>query len=128
MPARNTIFLSIASSLAEASGAPAIFIGAHFEDSSGYPDCRKEYLEAFQKVIEIGTKAGLENRLRLRYPLIGKTKKEIIELGDALGVPFQFTWSCYKGGARPCMRCDSCTLRARGFKEAGIKDPLLIRK
>ncbi|MBI5143750.1 MAG: 7-cyano-7-deazaguanine synthase QueC [Candidatus Omnitrophica bacterium] len=126
VPARNTIFLSIASSFAEAIGAHDIFIGAHFEDSSGYPDCRKEYLEAFQRVIKIGTRAGLENRLRVRYPLISKTKKEIIELGNALGVPFQSTWSCYKGAAEPCMKCDSCILRAKGFKEAGIKDPLLI--
>lgn len=125
VPARNTIFLSIASSLAEAIGARSVFIGAHFEDSSGYPDCRRRYLEAFQKVIKIGTKAGLENRLSLRYPLIGKRKKEIIKLGHTLGVPFQFTWSCYKGGRRPCMRCDSCILRAKGFKEACLEDPLL---
>lgn len=125
VPARNTIFLSIASSFAEAIGAKAIFIGAHFEDSSGYPDCRKEYLERFQKAIKIGTKAGLEGRLSLRYPLIDKTKKEIIKLGGSLGVPFQLTWSCYRGGARPCSRCDSCILRAKGFKAAGIKDPLV---
>lgn len=123
VPGRNTIFLSIASSFAEAIGAKAIFIGAHFEDSSGYPDCRKEYLEAFNKVVRLGTKAGLENRLALKFPLIGKTKKEIIALGKRLGVPFGLTWSCYKGGARPCTRCDSCILRAKGFKEAGIDDP-----
>lgn len=126
VPARNTIFLSMAASFAEAISANCIFIGAHFEDSSGYPDCRKGYLEAFQKVIRSGTRAGLEGRLKIRYPLIGKTKKDIIKLGAALSVPFQFTWSCYKGAAAPCMKCDSCILRARGFKEAGIKDPLLI--
>lgn len=125
VPARNTIFLSIAASFAEAIGARDIFIGAHFEDSSGYPDCRREYLEAFQKVIKIGTKAGLAGALKLNFPLIGRTKKEIIRLGKELGVPFELTWSCYKGGPAPCMRCDSCILRARGFEAVGIEDPLL---
>ena len=125
VPARNTIFLGIASSLAEATGARAVFIGAHFEDSSGYPDCRKEYLEAFAKAIRLGTKAGLEGKLKLEFPLIDKTKKDIIKLGDALGVPFQLTWSCYRGSRMPCMKCDSCILRAKGFKEAGVEDTLL---
>src|SRR3989338_826484 len=125
VPARNTIFLSIAASFAEAIGARDIFIGAHFEDSSGYPDCRRGYLEAFKDVIDAGTKAGLEGNLRLRYPLIDKTKGDIIKLGKRLKVPFKLTWSCYKGGARPCMRCDSCILRAKGFKAVGITDPLL---
>lgn len=124
VPGRNTIFLSIASSFAESIGAEAIFIGAHFEDSSGYPDCRKKYLEAFDRVVGLGTKAGIENRLHLKFPLIDKTKKEIIELGSRLGVPFGLTWSCYKGSAMPCERCDSCILRAKGFKEAGIDDPI----
>ena len=124
VPARNTIFLSIAASYAEASEADSIFIGAHFEDSSGYPDCRKEYLEAMDRVIKIGTKRGLENNLSLKSPLIGLTKKEIILLGDSLSVPFQHTWSCYKGGKAPCDECDSCILRKKGFKEAAVKDPL----
>ena len=124
VPARNTIFLSIAASFAEAIGAHAVFIGAHFEDSSGYPDCRKEYLKAFDRAMRLGTKAGLEGRLKLEFPLIDKTKSEIVELGHSLGVPFEHTWSCYKGGKKPCGRCDSCILRARGFKEAGIDDPL----
>ncbi len=123
VPSRNTIFLSMASSFAEAIGARTIFIGAHYEDSSGYPDCRKEYLESFRKVLSLGTKAGIENKLTLEFPLISKGKKDIIRIGRKLGVPFELTWSCYKGGAKPCMRCDSCILRARGFKEAGIKDP-----
>ena len=122
VPARNTVFLSIAASYAEAIGADAIFIGAHFEDSSGYPDCRKAYLEAFNRVIKIGTKRGLEGALELKFPLIDKTKKEIIRLGRSLGVPFRYTWSCYRGGASPCGRCDSCVLRAKGFEDAGIKD------
>lgn len=125
VPGRNTIFLAIAASFAEAVGARAIFIGAHSEDSSGYPDCRKEYLEAFDKVVRLGTKAGLEKRLSLRFPLIGKDKAGIIKLGLSLGVPFQHTRSCYKEGRRPCMKCDSCILRQRGFKRAGIKDPAL---
>jgi len=124
VPARNTIFLAIAASFAEAIKADSIFIGAHFEDSSGYPDCRKSYLESFNKVIGLGTKRGLEKKLELKFPLIDKTKSQIIELGGVLGVPFGLTWSCYKGGRRPCMRCDSCILRANGFREAGLIDPL----
>jgi len=122
VPARNTIFLSLAASFAEAIGAQAVFIGAHHEDSSGYPDCRREYLEAFDNVVKLGTKAGTEHKLSIKFPLIGKTKSDIIKLGASLGAPFEETWSCYKGGRRPCGRCDSCVLRAKGFKEAGIKD------
>lgn len=125
VPARNTIFLALAASFAEAIGAQRIFIGAHYEDSSGYPDCRKDYLETFARAIRLGTKAGNEGRLALEFPLIDKKKSQIIKLGASLGVPFQFTWSCYSGGNRPCLRCDSCILRAKGFKEAGIKDPLI---
>ena len=125
VPSRNTIFLSVASSLAEAIKARAIFIGAHYEDSSGYPDCRKDYLEAFSKVIKLGTKAGIEGALTLEFPLINKGKSDIIKAGKALGVPFELTWSCYEGGKTPCFGCDSCILRAKGFKEAGIKDPLI---
>jgi 7-cyano-7-deazaguanine synthase len=125
VPSRNTIFLSMASSLAEAMGARAIFIGAHYEDSSGYPDCRRDYLEAFRKVMKLGTKAGMDNALTLEFPLIDKSKSDIIRAGKRLGVPFELTWSCYNGGKFPCRRCDSCILRAKGFKEAGIKDPLL---
>ena len=125
VPSRNTIFLSMASSLAEAIGAKAIFIGAHYEDSSGYPDCRKDYLEAFRRVIRLGTKAGIDNGLTLEFPLISNGKSEIIKAGRRLGVPFELTWSCYKGGKVPCGRCDSCILRAKGFEEAGIKDPAI---
>ncbi|OGW93855.1 MAG: 7-cyano-7-deazaguanine synthase QueC [Omnitrophica bacterium RIFCSPLOWO2_12_FULL_45_13] len=125
VPSRNTIFLSLASSLAEAISASAIFIGAHYEDSSGYPDCRKEYLKAFGSALKLGTKAGVEKSLALEFPLIMSRKKDIIRIGKRLHVPFQLTWSCYEGGAKPCMRCDSCILRAKGFKEAGIEDPLV---
>jgi len=123
VPARNTIFLSIAASYAEAIGAEAIFIGAHVDDSSGYPDCRAGYLKAFDKVVRIGTKRGLEKRLALKFPLVGKNKSRIIRLGASLGVPFRNTWSCYQGGTMPCGRCDSCILRAKGFREAGLEDP-----
>ena len=125
VPSRNTIFLSLASSLAEAIKAKAIFIGAHYEDSSGYPDCRKDYLEAFRGIIKLGTKAGMDNTLTLEFPLIDKGKSDIIKTGRTLGVPFELTWSCYKGGKTPCQRCDSCILRAKGFLEAGIRDPLI---
>ncbi len=134
VPARNSIFLSMAASYAEAIGADVILIGAHFEDSSGYPDCRKRYLEAFDRVIKIGTKRGLERGLSLKFPLIRMTKKEIIRLGNSLGVPFQYTWSCYKGGTArrhaanvPCGKCDSCVLREKGFREAALNDPLTGR-
>ncbi len=124
VPARNTIFLSIAASYAEAIGADAIFIGAHSEDSSGYPDCRENYLEAFDEVIKIGTKRGIEKKLKLEFPLIKLSKSGIISLGRRLGVPFERTWSCYKGDKSPCGKCDSCVLRAKGFKETGAKDPV----
>jgi 7-cyano-7-deazaguanine synthase len=122
VPARNTIFLSMATSMAEAIGARAIFIGAHSQDSSGYPDCRIGYLKAFNNVIKLGTKAGNEKKLELKFPLIGLRKSGIIGLGQKLGVPLHLTWSCYKGDKRPCGKCDSCVLRAKGFKEAGVID------
>jgi 7-cyano-7-deazaguanine synthase len=124
VPARNTIFLSIAASYAEAIGARALFIGAHVQDSSGYPDCRKPYLKAFNRVVKLGTRAGSVKGLKVEFPLIDKTKSQIILLGLRLGVPLGLTWSCYRGGARPCGRCDSCVLRAKGFQDAGIDDPL----
>lgn len=124
VPGRNTIFLSLGVSYAEAIGADAVFIGAHVQDSSGYPDCRKGYLEAFDKVVRSGTRRGIEKKLRLEYPLIGKDKAQIIRMGQRLGVPFEHTWSCYKGAGKPCGESDSCVLRAHGFKKAGLKDPL----
>lgn len=126
VPARNIIFLSFAASFAEASGASVIYIGAHAQDYSGYPDCRQEFFEAFTKVIACGTKAGVEKKaVRIKAPLISKTKAQIIRLGRRLGVPFESTWSCYRGGNSPCGKCDSCYFRAKGFLEAGIIDPLL---
>ena len=126
VPARNSIFLSFAFSCAEAENAEAIFFGANVLDYSGYPDCRPEYLEAFTAAMQRGTKAGAEGRkIEVQAPLIRLTKKEIVLLGQKLGVPFEKTWSCYAGGDEPCGACDSCVLRAKGFREAGIQDPLI---
>jgi 7-cyano-7-deazaguanine synthase len=126
VPARNIIFLSFASSFAEAIGASYIYIGAHAQDYSGYPDCRPEFYRAFKKMLDVGTKSGVQGKgIKIITPLINKNKAEIIKLGFRLGVPFELTWSCYKGGRFPCGACDSCYFRAKGFKEVGIKDPLL---
>ena len=125
VPGRNTIFLSFALSYAEAIGASAIFIGAHAQDYSGYPDCRPGFFRAFSKVALCGTKAGIENKkIKVETPLLNMKKSQIIKLGDKLGVPFGLTWSCYRGGKFPCGTCDSCYYRARGFKQAGIPDSL----
>jgi len=125
VPARNTIFLSFALSYAESIGAEVIFIGANSLDYSGYPDCRPEFYQAFSKVISVGTKAGVEKReIKIKTPLIKKTKAEIIKMGLQLRVPFELTWSCYKGGKLPCGECDSCYFRAKGFREVGIEDSL----
>lgn len=125
VPARNIIFLSFALSYAEAIRAEAIFIGAHAQDYSGYPDCRQEFYRAFVRAAKTGTKAGVEGKpTRIVAPLIKKNKAQIIRLGSRLGVPFGLTWSCYRGAKLPCGKCDSCYFRAKGFKEAGIADPL----
>ncbi|OGW75253.1 MAG: 7-cyano-7-deazaguanine synthase QueC [Omnitrophica bacterium RBG_13_46_9] len=121
VPARNLVFLCIAASFAESTRTRAIFIGAHTQDFSGYPDCRKVFFEAFKKVLTAGTKDG--SKIEVFTPLIDKNKEEIIKIGLRLNVPYRMTWSCYKGGKRPCGICDSCIIRARGFKEAGIADP-----
>ncbi len=126
VPARNIIFLSFALSFAEGIGAEAIFIGAHTQDYSDYPDCRPEFYRAFKKVISTGTKAGVEKRgIKIQTPLIRKTKSQIVRKASQLGVPFALTWSCYQGGRVPCGECDSCYYRAKGFQEAGIPDPLI---
>lgn len=126
VPGRNIIFLSFGLSFAEAIKAQAIFIGAHGQDYSGYPDCRPRFFSAFRKVINSGTKAGVEGRaIKISTPLIDKTKAQIIRLAKRLGVPFGLTWSCYYGGKLPCGHCDSCLFRAKGFREAGLFDPLV---
>jgi 7-cyano-7-deazaguanine synthase len=125
VPARNTIFLSLALGYAESQGADRIYLGANAVDYSGYPDCRPEYLQAFQRLAALATKAGVEGRVRVRVeaPLLRLSKAEVVALGERLGVPWKLTWSCYVGGATPCGRCDSCRLRAKGFAEAGVADP-----
>ncbi len=126
VPARNSIFLSLAASLAETKEASAIFIGANALDYSGYPDCRPEFLKAFETLIRRGTRAGVEGkRIRVIAPLLELTKAEIVRLARELKVPFEWTWSCYDGKEIPCGECDSCILRAKGFREAGMSDPLL---
>ena len=126
VPARNSIFLSLAASLAETKKAEAIYFGANALDYSGYPDCRPEFLESFETLMKRGTQAGSEGgKIRIVAPLLRLTKAEIVRLGQALEVPFESTWSCYEGREFPCGECDSCILRAKGFREAGIEDPLM---
>jgi len=128
VPARNIIFLSFAASYAEAIGAEAVFIGANAIDYSGYPDCRPEFFKAYSTVLKKGLKTGVEGKkIRILTPLLDKTKAQIIRMGTKLEVPFQFTWSCYKGSHRPCGWCESCIIREKGFEEVGIIDPLLNR-
>jgi len=110
VPARNTIFLSFAMSFAEAIGAGKIFIGANARDFSGYPDCRPMYFKKFNELLK---KAVKINNIRIETPLLYKTKKDIVKLGRRLGVPFALTWSCYKGGRKPCGKCDACRLRRK---------------
>jgi 7-cyano-7-deazaguanine synthase len=125
VPARNTIFLSYALAYAETINADAIFLGINAVDYSAYPDCRPAYLQAFQRLANHATKRGVEGKtIRIKAPLLHLTKAEIIQKGLLLHVPFSKTWSCYKGGAFACGRCDSCLLRLKGFQEAKIKDPI----
>lgn len=129
VPARNILFLSHALALCESIKAYDIFIGANILDYSGYPDCRPDFFSAFEKVAELGTKAGVEGKkIRIQAPLIKLTKAEIIRLGMELGVDYSITSSCYQPSSdgKPCMTCDSCILRAKGFAEAGLKDPLVF--
>jgi 7-cyano-7-deazaguanine synthase len=122
VPARNTVFLSFALSYAETIKAGSVFIGAHTQDYSGYPDCRPDFFRAFSKVALSGTQAT--QAIKIHAPLVFKTKAEIIKLAHKLDVPLELTWSCYKGDQIPCGECDSCYYRSKGFKEAGIEDPL----
>jgi len=125
VPARNTILLSIALGLAEVKGAKKILIGANSIDYSGYPDCRPEYFKAINEAFRLGTKRGVEgDPIEVEAPLLHMTKSDIVILGSRLGLPFELTWSCYRGGEKACGRCDSCKLRLKGFMEAGLKDPL----
>jgi 7-cyano-7-deazaguanine synthase len=124
VPGRNIVFLSLALSCAEAWGAQAIVIGAHSQDYSGYPDCRPQFMRAFERMARAGTKAGVQGKpVRVLAPLLHKNKAQIIRLGVKLGVPLGSTRSCYANGIRPCGVCDSCHYRNKGFREAGVTDP-----
>jgi len=125
VPARNTVFLSLAMAWAEVLGADAIVLGVNALDYSGYPDCRPEFLRAFEHLAALATRAGVEGKpLHVLAPLLQLSKADIIRRGLALGVDYGLTWSCYDPAAgRPCGHCDSCVLRAKGFVEAGVADP-----
>ncbi|MCT4647969.1 MAG: 7-cyano-7-deazaguanine synthase QueC [Carboxylicivirga sp.] len=127
VPARNMVFLSVAASLAEAIGAQDIFIGVSEVDYSGYVDCRKEFIDSMEKAINMGTVMGAEKNqpIKIHAPFVDKTKAQEIQLGEELGVDFGLTWSCYRGGEKPCGTCDSCLLRAKAFAEAGVVDTAL---
>ncbi|HKN47760.1 MAG TPA: 7-cyano-7-deazaguanine synthase, partial [Candidatus Polarisedimenticolia bacterium] len=125
VPFRNTHLLALAVSWGEVIGARSIVIGAVEEDGSGYPDCRQEYYEAFNRLIEVGTRP--ESGIRVVAPLIHMSKAEIVRAGARLEAPFHLTWSCYTESERACGRCESCRLRLKGFREAGLPDPLPYR-
>jgi 7-cyano-7-deazaguanine synthase len=126
VPFRNAHLLAIAASWAEVSEANRIYIGAVAEDSSGYPDCRPEFYAAFQKTIEVGTKP--ETIIEIRTPVIDLKKSEIVRRGVELNAPLHLTWSCYQNAEKACGRCDSCALRLRGFREAGLRDPVVYEE
>jgi 7-cyano-7-deazaguanine synthase len=126
VPARNTIFLSFALAYAEVTDADDIFLGINAIDYSGYPDCRPEYLEAYERMANLATKATTQDGrvFHIHAPLLRMNKAEIIHKGIELGVPYELTWSCYEGGELACGTCDSCLLRLNGFAEAGLQDPI----
>ena len=131
VPARNTIFLSFGLAWAETLGSSDIFIGVNALDYSGYPDCRPEYIEAYERMANLATKAGVEGtqKLKIHCPLVHMTKAQIVQKGKELGVDYSITSSCYDPApdGAPCGNCDSCLLRAKGFTEAGFPDPLLVK-
>ena len=125
VPARNLVFLAHAISLAEGIGAEAVYIGVTWPDSSGYPDCTPRFIDTFRKAAAVGTRCGVSGkRIQVMAPLQMMEKKDIIQLGTSLGAPYHLTWSCYRGGKRACGKCDSCRLRRKGFKKAGLRDPV----
>lgn len=126
VPGRNLIFASIGVSFADAVGAKAVVLGPNAIDYSGYPDCRKQFYKALNKAVNLGTKNPIMGKkIRILTPIINMSKAQIVKLAFKLNVPLKYTWSCYKGGKKPCGNCDSCLLRAAGFKEAGYDDPAL---
>ena len=126
VPARNTIFLSFGLAYAETLGADRIFIGVSQVDYSGYPDCREEYLAAYQQMANLATKAGVEGKssFKIEAPLLHMSKAEIVQAGISLGVDYSLTWSCYQGGDLACGKCDSCLLRLEAFGKVGMADPI----
>ncbi|MDR3256103.1 MAG: 7-cyano-7-deazaguanine synthase QueC [Endomicrobium sp.] len=120
VPGRNTLFLSYALSYAQSISAQTIFIGVNSVDFSNYPDCTSKFIKAYNEVLKV-----LKTRIIVQTPLLKLNKAQIIKLGTKLNVPYQDTWTCYNGYEKPCMRCDSCKLRAKGFKETKIKDPAI---
>lgn len=126
VPFRNANLLSIATSYAEARGANTIFIGAQSLDYSGYPDCRPAFIEAFQQVIHLGTRDTTD--ITLRAPFLHMTKTDIVRLGMELGVPYEYTWSCYRNEAPACGQCGSCHFRLEAFRNAGVRDPIEYRE
>jgi 7-cyano-7-deazaguanine synthase len=126
VPARNTILLAVALGYAESHRLGAIYLGANAIDYSGYPDCRPEYLRAFERLARLATKSAVERgeSIVVEAPLLHLSKAEIVREGERLGVPWRLTWSCYAGGRAPCGSCDACRLRGKGFDEAGVTDPL----
>jgi len=125
VPARNTVFLSLALAYAETIPAEAIFIGAHATDYSGYPDCRPEYFDAYQKMANQATRAAVEGHpIQIKTPILSLSKAEIIKKGVEVNAPLHLTWSCYQGGKKACGQCDSCLLRLKGFQDMGTPDPI----
>ncbi len=122
VPFRNALFLALAVSWAEVLGAESVFIGAVEQDSSGYPDCRQTFYDAYNRVIREGTRP--ESRISVVTPLIAMKKSEIVKLGQKLGAPFSLSWSCYQAAEKACGRCDSCLLRRTAFRQAGCEDPI----
>lgn len=128
VPGRNIVFLAIGASVAESLGADRLIIAANSIDFSGYPDCTPEFVESFQMMLDVGTKAGKEGRrIRIEAPLMRMSKAEIVREALRLKVPLELTWSCYSGGSKACGRCDSCILRLEGFAKAGSEDPIKYR-
>jgi 7-cyano-7-deazaguanine synthase len=128
VPSRNIIFLAHAASLAEVVGAEVIYIGVNALDYSGYPDCRPEFVHAFQQVLNVGTKPGVEGRaVQIETPLLNLPKSEIVKLGIEVGAPLHFSYSCYSGTRPSCGHCDACILRLKGFDESGYADPIPYR-
>jgi 7-cyano-7-deazaguanine synthase len=126
VPARNLVFLAVAMGVAEARGADFVYLGVNALDYSGYPDCRPEFVRAFEAAAALALKRGVEgNPVEVRTPLIALTKADIVRLGVSLDAPLHLTWSCYRGDGVPCGRCDACALRAKGFAEAGVPDPAI---